>query len=111
LKEFLGLTLNELYNHVHLALPFLEFACHYLEVCLAQVSRQDPVNMNYLLNFVNVPTDQLQGEGFHQKELHISLVELAVACNAIEFQGAIVLVNLEKKFEEGYNADLLQQGI
>lgn len=92
---------------LHLVLPILQFASHYLNMTSAQVSRKHPVDMNNFLYFVDVALDELQTHGLHQEKLDIVLIDLAVSGNAIKLQTAIVLINFEKKLEEGDDANFL----
>ena len=103
------MPLDQLDDQVHLRLPLVQLAGHYLEVGLAQVAREDPVDVDHLLDLVDVPADQLQREGFHEEELNVALVQLAVLGDAVELKRAVVLVHFEEQLQEGDDADFLLQ--
>ena len=73
----------------------------------AEVPREDPVNVYDLFNLVDIPSNELQRESFHEHEFNIALVKVTMLCDAVEFQGPVILVHFEKEFEEGDNPHFL----
>ena len=107
LKELLALTLDQADHVVHLDLPVLEFANHYLQVAAAQVSGEDPCDVDDLLHLINVALDELETHCLHKHELDVELVQLTVSGDAVELEAAVVLVNLEEKLQETDDPHLL----
>lgn len=63
--------------------------------------------MDNLLDFIDVALDKLQAHGFHEEELHVVFVNLAVGGDTIELQATVILINFEKKLQEGDDANFL----
>jgi hypothetical protein len=72
-----------------------------------EVTRKDPVDMYDLLDLIDTSLDELKAHCFHEQELNVFLVYLAMKRDAIEFQASVVLVNFEKELQEANDADLL----
>ena len=53
--------------------------------------------MHDLLDLIDTSLDELKAHCFHEQELNVFLVYLAVKRDTIEFEASVVLVNFEKK--------------
>lgn len=107
LKKFIWLSLNQTNDFLHLRFPFSKFADHDLEMVATEITRKDPVDMHNLLDLIDTSFDELKAHCFHEQELNVFLVDLAMKRDAIEFEASVVLINFEKELQKAYDADLL----